>query len=205
MTLNREDTNLGNGAWRLPNDVEAATWTCGYCGDRVSSIKGWYAGEATDGSGRQIAWVRICPSCRGATYFSPNGKRSPTNAPGEPVPNVPTDLSRLYEEARSSSGVGAYTAAVLTCRKILMHIAVEEGAPAGKSFVEYVEYLANNGFVPPKGKGWVDYIRRRGNEANHEIVVMEETDATALVNFVGMLLKFIYQFPNMVPAPNTSS
>jgi hypothetical protein len=37
-----------------------------------------------------------------------------------------------------------------------MNIAVAEGADEGKRFIEYVEYLADNGYVPPGGKGWVD-------------------------------------------------
>ena len=44
-----------------------------------------------------------------------------------------------------------------------------------------------------------DYIRTRANEANHEIQLMNAEDAQALITFVEMLLKFIYQFPNMVP------
>jgi hypothetical protein len=59
--------------------------------------------------------------------------------------------------------------------------------------------LDKNGFVPPKGKGWVDYIRTRGNEANHKIVLMSEGEAIAPDFFVEMLLRFMYEFPNMIP------
>jgi hypothetical protein len=199
MAITRADTHLNGGGWARAQEVEAATWVCGYCSDKVSSIKGWWAGEQADGSGRRLAWVRICPSCQGATYFSSNGRRCPGNAPGDAVRNVPINIAQLYEEARASAAAGAYTSTVLTCRKILMHIAVEEGAQAGKNFVTYVEYLANSGYIPPNGKIWVDYIRTRSNEANHEIVLMEESDAIALVTFVEMLLRFIYEFPNSVP------
>jgi hypothetical protein len=80
-----------------------------------------------------------------------------------------------------------------------MHIAVDQKATPGLSFLEYVEYLANNGFVPPNGRGWVDHIRKKGNEANHEITLMTKEDATDLVSFAEMLLRFIYEFPNRVP------
>jgi hypothetical protein len=76
-----------------------------------------------------------------------------------------------------------------------MHIAVEQGAPEGKSFLAYVEFLSKEGFVPPHGKEWVDHIREKGNEANHEIVLMSQNDAIDLINFSEMLLKFIYEFP----------
>ena len=76
-----------------------------------------------------------------------------------------------------------------------MNIAVEQGADEGKSFIEYIEYLSARGFVPPNGKEWVDHIRKKGNEATHEIVLMEQNDALDLINFIEMLLKFIYEFP----------
>jgi len=80
-----------------------------------------------------------------------------------------------------------------------MHIGVEEKAEENKTFLYYVEYLAEKGFVPPKGKIWVDYVRKKGNEANHEIALMSSADSTALITFVEMLLRFIYEFPAMVP------
>jgi hypothetical protein len=68
----------------------------------------------------------------------------------------------------------------MACRKILMHIAVNRGAPAeDTSFKQYVEYLDGHGYVPPDGKAWVDYIKDRGNEANHEIKAFEREDADA--------------------------
>ena len=49
------------------------------------------------------------------------------------------------------------------------------------------------------GEDWVDYVRRRSNEANHEIVIMTDTDSMALINCVEMLLRLIYEFPRKVP------
>jgi hypothetical protein len=91
----------------------------------------------------------------------------------------------------------------MVARKILMHAAVEKGASAGESFLEYVDYLANKGFVPPDGKAWVDYIREKGNEANHEIMLMNKNDAETLISFTEMLLRFIYEFPRRVPQKPT--
>ena len=80
-----------------------------------------------------------------------------------------------------------------------MNIAVNEGADPGLSFFKYVDYLATQGYVPPNGRGWVDHIRRKGNEATHEIALMSRDDAEELITFVEMLLKFIYEFPARVP------
>jgi len=82
-----------------------------------------------------------------------------------------------------------------------MNLAVSLKAKTGEPFVFYVEYLAANGYVPPNGKGWVDHIRKKGNEATHEIVLMQQRDAEDLIGFTEMLLKFIYEFPAKVPAP----
>lgn len=203
MVLGREDVSRGIGGWYQIQNIEAATYICGFCGDKVSSDKGYGASSMPDGSGRPDACIRICPSCKGPTLFTVRGQRFPANPPGNTVSNVPEDLNKLYTEARSSATVGAYTGAVMLCRKMLMNIAVEEGAEEGKAFTSYVEYLADKGFVPPKGKTWVDYVRQRGNEANHEIQLMGEQDAVALITFIEMLLRFIYEFPNKVPSQQT--
>jgi hypothetical protein len=42
----------------------------------------------------------------------------------------------------------AYTPAVLACRKILMNVSVALGAEAGEPFVNYVQFLADTGYVP---------------------------------------------------------
>ena len=80
-----------------------------------------------------------------------------------------------------------------------MNIAVNQGAKEGLKFIEYVTYLSDNGYTPPNGKHWVDHIRKKGNEATHEITVMSENDAKELIVFIEMLLRFIFEFPSMVP------
>jgi hypothetical protein len=82
-----------------------------------------------------------------------------------------------------------------------MNIAVSNGAKEGLKFIEYVQYLADKGYVPPNGKTWVDHIRTKGNEATHEIALMDKAAAEDLIAFTEMLLKFIYEFPSRVPTP----
>jgi len=87
---------------------------------------------------------------------------------------------------------------------MLLNIAVNQGAKEGGKFIEYVNYLSEKGYIPPNGKHWVDHIRQKGNEANHEIAVMTEQDSKNLLTFTEMLLRFIYEFPNMVPIPESN-
>lgn len=86
-----------------------------------------------------------------------------------------------------------------------MNIAVSQGATAGQTFAAYVDYLANNNYIPPNGRNWVDYIRQRGNEATHEIPQMTNDDAAKLITFIEMLLKFIYEFQHYVNPPQTTA
>jgi hypothetical protein len=144
----------------------------------------------------------ICPRCNRTSFFQV-GTAAPVPGPpyGNEVAALPHEIAVLYKDARACIQAGAYTSAVLGCRKILMHVAVEQGASEGESFMHYVEYLADAGYVPPHGKKWVDHIRKRGNEANHEIIVMEQHDAMELVSFTELLLKFVYELPSLVPDP----
>jgi hypothetical protein len=86
-----------------------------------------------------------------------------------------------------------------------MNVAVHKGAKTGLTFIEYVEHLSATNYVPPDGKDWVDHIRKKGNEATHEIVLMTAGDAEDLVNFTEMLLKFVYEFPALMNAKKTAA
>ncbi|MGE4180235.1 MAG: DUF4145 domain-containing protein [Limisphaerales bacterium] len=185
--------------WEKPETLAPAKFTCGYCGSLVSSEKGW---RLIDKNRNQQNGVFICPDCKCPTFVYPReDARTPDSAFGSPVQNLPHELEALYEEARSCTAHGAYTVSVLILRKMLMNIAVNQGAAEGLRFIEYVDYLAVNHFIPPNGRHWVDHIRKKGNEATHEIALMNHTDAKDLIVFIEMLLRFIYEFPSMIPQP----
>jgi hypothetical protein len=181
--------------WSGINDLDSRDFQCGYCGNVIATNKGYFANSLLHG---YAARIYICPHCAKPTFFH-GETQQPEVAPGNEVNHVPEDVYALYKEARNCVAVSAYTASVLICRKLLMNLAVSQGAGENLKFIEYVDYLANNGFVPPNGRGWVDHIRKKGNEATHEIQVMIHDDATELISFSEMLLKFIYEFPAQVP------
>lgn len=189
--------------WHSITGIEAQSYTCGYCGNAVASDRGWQTG--TSGGQPQRASIYICPLCKQPTYIYA-GEQVPGVIYGDEVSNLPDNIASLYREARNCIAARSYTASVLTCRKLLMNIAVSQGAEEGKTFLHYVEHLASSGYVPPNGRGWVDHIRKKGNEANHEITLMNKSDAEELILFTEMLLKFVYEFPSRVPAarPPTS-
>ena len=190
--------NEDSANWFQYQNVENKSFICGFCGDRVASDRGYRIGHNRNGAGKQIGGVYICPNCNGPNFHSPLGTWYPGSTFGRDVQNVPEGLSALYEESRRCFKEKCNTGAVLISRKMLMNIAVEQGAKEGLKFIEYVNYLAEKGFIPPNGKKWVDHIRKKGNEATHEIQLMNESDAKDLITFVEMMLIFLYEFPSMI-------
>lgn len=178
--------------WVNVGNLQSIEYTCGHCGKVVATRVGYYTNEAPQ------CTIRICPHCTRPTFFD-GGKQLPGVAPGSEVSNVPTDVDAMYREARNCIAVASYTAAVLACRKLLMHLAVTQGANPGDSFISYVDYIAAQGYVPPNGRAWIDHIRKKGNEANHDIKIMAKQDAEELIVFAEMLLKFMFEFPSRVP------
>jgi hypothetical protein len=176
--------------------IEPRGYTCSYCGKHTGPNTGFF----TKGGAPQ-RFIYLCTFCDKPTFFDGDQKQYPGAPFGNPVASLPKDVEALYIEARSAMTVNSFTSVVLTCRKILMHIAVEKGAPEGQTFKQYVQHLADEGYVPPGGEGWVDHIRDKGNDANHEIILMSQPDAGQLMAFLEMLLKFVYEFPALVPAP----
>jgi Domain of unknown function (DUF4145) len=189
--------------WQHQAYFSSHKYTCGYCNSLVGSNVGFQPSQQQHQNVAIPSWaIYLCPNCGKPTFldWSAGVKQTPGGSVGHPIENLPTEVNDLYEEARACMSVSAPTSAVLTCRKILMHIAVEKGAKTGQSFIAYVEYLADKNYLPPDGKGWVDHVRQKGNEANHEIAIMPKEEGEQLLTFVEMLLKFVYEFPAKISA-----
>lgn len=178
--------------WQDAQQVVETSFKCGFCNHLVASDKGYW-------SNNPKRRIHICPYCQNPTLIKTN-LQIPGVVPGNKVDHLPEDIETIYDEARRCVSINAFTAGVLLCRKLLAHLAVEKGADEGKSFVKYVDYLSDHHYIPPDGKDWVDHVRKKGNEATHEIVVMTQKDAMDLISFAEMLLRFIYEFPKRVPA-----
>jgi hypothetical protein len=175
--------------WEHERDVPPYSFDCGYCGHRVGPNRGYQAAKNS-----AYVYIRICSFCRRPTFVDQDGSQHPGVAHGSPVEHLPADVRTLYDEARRCMSVSAHTSAVLACRKILMHVAVDQGvAEEGESFVHYVDALAKANYVPPGGRKWVDRIRRAGNEATHEIATKNQTEAEQVLRFTSSLLQFIYE------------
>lgn len=183
--------------WRSAEAPEPhhEAYTCGYCGNKGGPREVIYG---TSGGGRDGREILVCAVCDKPSALI-DDELTPGPKFGESVGGLPADVAALCDEARGSMAVPAHTAAVLLCRKILMHVAVGAGAGENLKFIEYVQYLSDKHYVPPNAKGWVDHIRDKGNEANHEIVLMSREEAQQLISFTEILLKLMYELPNQLP------
>src|SRR2546426_3164914 len=201
MTIPMMEIEL-SGVWQGVQTAPSRQYKGGFCDSLVGTESGWWCYEGTpNGTG----YILICTHCNRPTFFDDRvGGQYPGPTVGNPVRFLPKEIGRLYQEARATFSVNAYTPTVLALRKLLMNIAVNKGAKEGQSFQQYGDYLAQ-GYVSQENKGWVDHIRKKGNDANHEIPLMERLDAEDLLNSTEMLSKIVYEFPGRVNEKQTAS
>lgn len=176
-------------------NLESKQYVCGYCGSNIASSEG-YHGIEPDFPDEHF--IYICHHCDKPTYIDCDGNQAPSGLSGDSINHLPLEIEKLYREARICIGSNAFTAAVLSLRKLLMNVSVSQGAAEGLKFVEYVNYLEEEGHIPKGGRGWIDQIRKKGNEATHDIVIMDKETAVQLLSFMGMLLKLTYEFPESI-------
>ena len=85
----------------------------------------------------------------------------------------------------------------MVSRTLLMYIAVDKGADVGKKFVEYIDYLEENGYIGRQNKTWVDRIRKIGNKYTHELCIATPEDADKVIVFIKQLLGNLYEMPHL--------
>lgn len=186
-------------SWFQMQTINSRSFTCGHCSEQVATNQGFLQVQGNDAQGK----IYICHHCKKPTFFDDANNQTPGAKYGSQVQELTEDIERLYTEARDSYGVNAYTSTVMCCRKILMHVAVSEGAGKNKSFKYYVEYLSDNNVVPNKTKDWIDEIRGMGNDANHEIKVNTKEEAKEIISFTEMLLKLVFEYPNRIKSKSS--
>lgn len=88
----------------------------------------------------------------------------------------------------------SFTAAIMLMRKIIMNIAVHEGAKENLKFVQYVDFLYDNRIVHKKSKKKAQSVKDLGNDANHEIENRTLDEAQNCLDFIELLLIANYEF-----------
>ncbi|MHA1985973.1 MAG: DUF4145 domain-containing protein [Promethearchaeota archaeon] len=164
-------------------------YNCGHCGRAVSGrVPNTYGNDRNNPSIR----FSICPSCvKGSVWM--NGIMIPGTNPGQNLEGLPNDVEAAYEEARKCFSIGAFTGCELLCRKILMHVGVDNGAQEGQSFVSYLNHLEQIGFITPPIKKWANLIRKFGNQSTHKLDPPDSKRSEGTLLFTMELLKIIYE------------
>lgn len=180
--------------WQHLSDLESKEYTCGFCGKENGTDHGYFH----QGSG-PLTKIYICTNCGNPTFFNEQGNQHPGPLLGRNIEKLPSDVAEIYREIRESIKDSNYTAAELLGRKLIMHLAVGVAkAKEGETFVQYVDHLKSAGFIPPNGEAWINYVKKLGNEKNHEIKVGTAEDSSKILKFVEVLLIFIYEFAQEV-------
>ena len=149
---------LRSARWGNAAQIPQRQYSCGFCGSLVGPDQGYLATQHN----KTLGHIYICTYCRKPTFFA-GEKQTPGALVGNKVSALEDNVESIFHEARTSFAAGAFTGVVLRCRKILMHIAVDKGAKVRLRYIEYVDWLDKNGWVPPGGKAWVAEIKDRGN------------------------------------------
>lgn len=187
---------LFSSGWHF--NTTARNFRCGHCGQGVSPILGLHKSQHVVQAGTLTFSrdFRICPECEMVTTFKKNGQfPGPLQGENFKAPRANAEVTKtvaLYNEARIAVSHNSPSCAILMFRKLLMHIAVEQGAEQNRSFLDYVEYLKTNGVVGKPQHTILDRIRKEGNVENHAIVRASEEAANDLLTLVTLLIKSVY-------------
>ncbi len=184
---------FNNQIWKNISELKAKSFTCWNCGNKISSEKAYQSYDKYNPNhiGSQIY---ICPHCKAPIIIDDEHKQILLPLPGKEINKLPEDIRIVYFEIRKSMQSGCFNGAIMLMRKLIMHIAVEGGAKEGKSFLEYINYLCDNHFVPPRSKNKADSIRNLGNETNHKVENRTQEEAQNCFEFIELLLKVNYEF-----------
>lgn len=185
------------------NDVDThVREPCAFCGGDQMIVVGLARHTTGVDKRPSVRWLR-CVSC-----YRGHVDNEGTVSPGVRPLDTPSVLSgadlAAWNEALGCLSVGANTAAVMMCRKLLFHVAVQHGLPEKDSsgrapnFAKALKHLEDEGVITKLMRPWVDKIKDVGNEANHEIPSTSQEQAMDVAMFTRQLIRLAYELPAMV-------
>lgn len=192
------------GAHKLYTPGEHVRYACGFCEHVVAGDV--YEARVGD---RTVQHFAICPACYKATNYEwqLSGYKfdPPRPLPGRALEGVPDAIEALHTELRACYSVGAYTAAVMVGRTIMMHVAVANGAKPGTPFQACADHLSKQGFVPANAHPWLTKIRDLGTDGTHALDPVTEDSAKMTLRFVELLLANVYEAPALLGAASPAA
>lgn len=181
---------FNRGNWKNISNWTARSFVCWNCGKEVASEKAYYSSIR----GGFVSFIYLCPNCNAPIILDDEKKEILSPLPGKEINKLPENISIVYFEIRKCMQSKCFNGAVMLMRKLIMHIAVEEGAEEGKNFTEYIDYLCDNGIVPKKSRNKAESVRTLGNSTNHEVENRTSEEAQNCFEFIELLLKVNYEF-----------
>ena len=178
-------------------DKVCKTITCPYCNVKVQAESNTRIVDVASGAIKYH--IHKCPECFMPIIIGLNGKIIPQSQllPFEDVRFLPTSIEKLYNECRKCYLNECYHSVIMVSRSLLMHIAVDKGDSAGKTFVDYINFLESHGYIGSQNKAWVDKIRTIGNKYVHQLDEATEDDAKKVILFIKQLLGNLYEMPQL--------
>ena len=173
-------------------------YACGACGQTTNGRV--VAEMKRQGDGKTLLWCFCsCPREEPAIVFEQEGKavlQIPEAREFKSDDGWPPELGQLFDEGAKAFAAGAYTAAAMVVRKVLMVCACQEGATDGEPFAKYVDHITTNVLSYPKAKDAIDKIRTIGNDANHAVRFVTREDAHRALSIVTYMLNAMYSLPS---------
>lgn len=178
-------------------DRKEVTLICPYCNVKVRTPSDTRIFDVETGSIKYH--IHQCPECFMPIIIGLDGNIIPQSQilPFEDVRYLPQSIEKLYIECRKCYLNDCYHSVIMVSRTLLMHVAVDKGDSAGKSFAQYINYLETNGFIGSQNKEWVDRIRTIGNKYVHELDDATSDDAQKVIMFIKQLLGNLYEMPQL--------
>src|SRR3989338_2134271 len=181
--------NFKEGSWKNVEALISSSFICWNCNNQVASDRGYKTHD--DNLKKKIY---LCPHCHAPNVFDVAGKSILSPLPGKEIKKLPENIKNVYDEVRKCMQSNSFTGAVMLMRKIIMNIAVHEGAEENLKFTQYVDFLCENGIVHKKSKNKADSVKNLGNDANHKIENRTQEEAQKCFEFIELLLMANYEF-----------
>jgi hypothetical protein len=184
--------NFKKADWNRIGNRNPKSFICWNCGKEIASEKAYETYDSVNV--HSYSFIYICPNCNAPLILDDNKTEILLPLQGREINKLPQNIETIYSEIRKCMQSGCFNGAMMLMRKLIMHIAVEEGDSEGKKFEEYIDFLCENGIVPKKSKNKADSVRTLGNSTNHEIENRTLEEAKNCFGFIELLLRVNYEF-----------
>lgn len=182
------------GTWN--NGILDTRYMCGYCQTNVLSKEGLKCSTIKSENAR----IAICPNCNRPTFFDlTSDTKIPGNRPQDikEISNLPEEIKIIYYEMLDSHANNCFTSVLLLGRKLLMHLACEQGAKVNLAFIDYVNYFVEENLIPKSTTKLTDKLREYGNEVNHKLHLANKEESNNIICFTNLILLNIYHYSNL--------